>query len=997
MSETLEIAEASSAENAVHPLAANDPLDGLLETLLAWLAELRERAIEEPGVNPVDALSVRLYRATRNGALDDALLERLVQRLTREAFEARAARLRHYLGELDPEANAEGLRRLFARLIRDPHGALLPFAEAKTRLERPTFGFVFTAHPTFSLAQRLQELLLDLALGRSRDGEPLDASRREDLLREVEETPHRPDADLSLAREQELALRAIRTLTRSVRRANRILAEVVAEAFPDRWLELRPQLVTVASWIGYDIDGRADIGWSQSLARRLAAALAQFEEYRLALEAIRGRLQSDHPAAALLDLAIARLTLAARTTSERLRFFDGLGLRVARERESELAAVSRDMVASRAATLHDRRELLEILERALPLLDDPSLQRELWVVAAEVANLGFAAAQTHLRINALQLHNAIRHVIDLRHAPDDPTWRSTYLEKIVELCEKVEPADVNFGTLLHEKASARRTFLLCAQMLKFADGGEPIRFLIAECETAFTLLAALYFARLFGVDRHIDISPLFETRTALERGASIVDEALSCAPFRAYVRQRGRLCIETGFSDAGRYMGQLAASVAIERIRIGVAEALARHGLADVELVVFDTHGESIGRGAHPDSFRDRLLYYDTPYSRRRFSELGIRQREETSFQGGDGYIFFLREETAFATLCRCLEHRLEEPSAAPDPFYSEQAYVDEFFAAVRRFNQRLIDDPCYATLLGTFGTGMLYPTGSRSIRRQHERVGPVNLDHPSQLRAIPHNGILQQLGILVHVIGGVGEAIAKDPAAFARMYRESDRFRRLLTMVEHAFKFTDPAVTRAYLDLWDAATWLELSACRSELAHAATARKVADHLEIADRHDRLARVFRFMVRDYLDLARALRDHRRRARIAGEEPIAVDAATRDNLHLLHATRLAVLRAMMARAAEIPDFSDRHAVTHDELVLRIFRLDVEPTLDLLAEIFPVEEQPAEPLDYGEPATYGAAGPTSYDREHALFLRPIARWYELVRRIGTSIVHHVGSVG
>lgn len=990
-------AEMVAVKSKAAPPEGLEPLEQLLLTALDWLAALRERAAEEPGTNPVAAVSLRLFRAIRDGVLDDELLAQLVQRLTRAAFVARAQRLRSYLGELDAPTNAETLRGLFSGLIRGADGSLLSFAEVRARLERPVFGFVFTAHPTFSLAMRLQELLLDLALGRDGAGAPLDDARRERLLRAAEEMPHRPDAELSLEYEQAVALRAMGTLTRAIRRANGILADVLAEAFPAEWVEARPCLVTVASWVGYDIDGRADIGWARSFARRLSAALVQFDRYRLALEELRSRLRDDEPAAALIDLAVARLMLASRTTRERIRFFDSLGTGVDRDRESELAAVSRDMIQNRELALRDRRELLDLLGRALAVVKDRKVRRELWVLAAEVASLGLGAAQTHLRINALQLHNAIRHVVDLRHAPDDPTWRSTYLDKIVELCDRAQPVDVNFGTLLHEKASARRTMVLCAQMLKFVDAGEPIRFLIAECETAFTILVALYFARLFGVDRHIDISPLFETRNALERGAAIIDEALACAPFREYVRQRGRLCIETGFSDAGRYMGQTAASVAIERIRIGVAEALARHGLADIELVIFDTHGESIGRGAHPDSFRDRLLYYDTPFSRRRFAELGVRQRQETSFQGGDGYLFFMREDTAFAALCRCLEHRLSEPVAEPDPFYDERAWVDEFFAAIRQFNQRLIDDPCYATLLGTWGTGMLWPTGSRAVRRQHARSGPVNLEHPSQLRAIPHNAILHQLGTLVHVTGGVGRAIAKDPAGFARMYRESDRFRRLLTMVEHAFKFTDLRVTRAYIDLWDAGAWLALSACRTDLAHADNARRVADQVELADRHDRLARVFRFILRDHLDLARALRDHRRRTRSAGEEPIAVDPGTRDNLHLLHATRLAVLRAMMARAAEIPDFSDRHAVTHDELVLRIFRLDVEPTLELFAEIFPVEEDAGATFDYGEPATYGEAGPTSYHREHALFLRPIARWYELVRRISTSITHHVGAVG
>ncbi len=985
---------AAAAEGAPEP---GEPLEALIATLSQWLAEARERAAEEPVHNPIENASIRIFRAIRDGTIDDALLARLVQRLTAEAFRARAARIAAYLGELDPEANAERLRRLFARLLVDGEGNPLGFEEVRARLASPTFGFVFTAHPTFSLAERLQELLLALALGRDEEGRPLDAAKRAALLAEIETVPHRPDADLSLEAEQARALRAVARLASAIRRAHGILADLLAEAFPDRWTGIRPRLVTVASWVGYDIDGRADIGWARTLARRLSARLVQLVHYRDTLAALRGRLGPDDPASALLDLAVARLTLAVRTTRERIGFFENLGTAVGREREAELAAVSRDMVEHRAVALADRRELLDLLGRALAAVRDGTVRRELWVLAAEVEGAGLAAAGTHLRINALQLHNAVRHLVGLRHAPDDPTWRLTYLEAIADRCREVEPANVHFGSLLHEKATARRMLMLCAQMLKFVDAGEPIRLLIAECETAFTILSALYLARLFGIDDRIDISPLFETRKALERGAAILDEALACAPFAEYVRRRGRLCIETGFSDAGRYMGQTAASVAIERIRIGVAEVLAKHGLTDVELVVFDTHGESIGRGAHPDSLADRLLYYDTPWSRSIFARHGIRQREEVSFQGGDGYLFFLRDETAFAVLCRCLEHRLEPLPAEPDPFYDERGYVDEFFAAIRQFNRRLLDDPCYATFLGTWGTGMLYPTGSRAVRRQHERSGPANLEHPSQLRAIPHNAILHQLGILVHVTGGVGQAIAKDPAAFARMYRESPRFRRLMTMVEHAFKFTDPQVTRAYIDLWDAEAWLHLSACRPDAAHAAASRRVADLLELADRHDRLARVFRFMLRDHLDLASALREHRRRARRAGEEPIAVDPATRDNLHLLHATRLAVLRAMMSRAVEIPDFSDRHAVTHDELVLRIFRLDVEATLELLAEIFPIEEGEGETFDYGEPATYGEAGPTSYDREHALFLRPLARWYELVRRIGTGIVHHVGAVG
>ena len=242
-----------------------------------------------------------------------------------------------------------------------------------------------------------------------------------------------------------------------------------------------------------------------------------------------------------------------------------------------------------------------------------------------------AAAASHLRINAIQLHNAVRKTIDMDHAPDDPTHRLTYLNGIARLIDEAHPETVNFGSILGEKATAKRVFMTMIQMLKHLDRREPIRFLIAECENAFTILTALYFAKLFGIDDRIDISPLFETRKALLRGASIIEEALKVDGYRNYVRKRGRLCIQTGFSDAGRYMGQPAACVAIEKIRLGLADVLARHGLGEVELTIFDTHGESIGRGAHPGGFADRFRYYDTPESRRRFAAAGIRFRQETA------------------------------------------------------------------------------------------------------------------------------------------------------------------------------------------------------------------------------------------------------------------------------------------------------------------------------------------------------------------------------
>ncbi len=965
---------------------------GRLEDILA---ELRRRGGEDPFLNPIDLLGLHILRELQAGRLGEEALERMIGCLTTEAFLQRAARLREYLGELDPGRNREILRGLLRGLLLEDGGPI-PFAEARIRLERCWFGFVFTAHPTFGLTARLQKILGALALGRDEEGGELDAARRGELLRTLVNMPHRPEERLDLDHELGRALEAIAHLQEAIRGMYEILADELRELYPDEWHGIVPRLVTVASWVGYDLDGRADISWAQTLASRLTLQLEQLERYRRRLGAIQREAARRGEAVAVLELIEVRLALACKVTREtrdalaRARLGDPAWL-------SDLAAVSRELVASREVRLGHRAVLVELLDRAIAASGDRDLVRALWVLRAEVANHGLAAARTHLRLNARQLHNAVRNTIGMEHAPDDPTWRLSYLEALERLIAEADPVSVNFGSLVHEQATARRAFMICAQLLKHLDGGEPIRFLIAECETAFTLLAALYLAKLFGVEDRVDISPLFETRKALERGAGIIAEALARPAYRDYLRRRGRICIQTGYSDAGRYMGQTAASVAIERIRLSLVDTLAVHGLADLEVVIFDTHGESIGRGGHPESLRRRLEYVDTPESRRRYARKGIRLRQETSFQGGDGYQLFLRDETATAVLCRCLEHLFEPPPEDPDPFYERTTYVDEFFAAVRQFNTRLIDDPDYARLLGVYGTNLLYRTGSRAEHRERERGGVPLLEHPSQLRAIPHNAILQQLGHLVHVIGGVGRAMAKDPEAFRDLYAASPRFRSLMTMIEHAFKFTDPRVTAAYLSLFDAGRWLQLASSRAAEADQEALRDVADHLEAMGLGERLARVFRFMLRDYLDLAAALRDHRRRTRDAGEQPIAVDGATRDRLHLLHAIRLALLQSLMLRAIAIPDFSDRHAVTREELVQRLFRLDIEPTLELLASIFPLDEAGDGEQDYGEPASYTASAQQSYAQEHETLFRPIARTYELARRIGTGVVHHLGAVG
>ena len=979
-----------------HEVSPANDVDSRIAQYAARLDTHRERVDIDPGANPIKLLAGEILGEISRGDIDRDDLTRLVRRLTAQAFAARARRIDDYLGETDPAKNRTRLNELVRAMLHDQAGALLPLDVARTRLGRRLYGLVLTAHPTFSLALPLQRDLIRLTIGRFDDGSLLDEAAKSELMERVERAYHRPEQRLDLDLEHAQSREVIDNLRRALRLLYGIVFDVVSELYPEHVDELTPSLISLASWVGYDTDGRADIGWWVTYAKRLQLQLDHFEHATAVITGLRHKGTDGGNTASVLELIEARLALADKALRDEFEVLQAFDPKKAECFEA-LALMSREMQRMGKSRLTNAAQLTELLDRALAAAADPETRRALWVLKAETANHGLTSALTHVRINAVQLHNAIRKSINMDHAPDDPVFRLSYKNAVVEMIEKAKAETVNFGSVANEKTTARRVFMLLAQMLKHLDRSEPIRFLIAECETPFTLLTALYFAKRFGVDGKIDISPLFETIKALERGVEVLEGALEVPAYRAYLKGRGRMCIQTGFSDAGRYLGQIAACNAIERLRLQLADLLARHGLAEIELVIFDTHGESIGRGAHPDSLKDRFLYYDTPECRRILAAAGIRHTQESSFQGGDGYLVFMHEHGALAVLTRMLEHCLEPPPEAGDPFYAEMAYADEFFAAIEQFNARIIDNPCYATLLGAFGTNMLYPTGSRPLKRQHDRAGvSVLLEHPSQLRAIPHNAILQQLGILANSIGGVGQAVDKDPQTFQWLYRESPRFRRLMTMVEHAFKFTDPDVLVAYLDLFDPGAWLRLAQLEKDPTREESLRLVSRFLERMDLHDRLARVSRTLIRDYIDLARGLREHRKLTRDAGDQPIVVDLETRNNLNTMHAVRIAVIQALMLDAVHVPDFSDRHNTTHDEVIMALMRLDVEPALDLLTEVFPLTDEPRS-LDYGEPASYRDGQSQSYAQEHELIFRPIATHYDTIRRISSGVLHHIGAIG
>lgn len=771
---------------------------------------------------------------------------------------------------------------------------------------------------------------------------------------------------------------AIGNIHKALRRVYAVVFEVAQGLYPDQWQTLTPRLLTVASWVGYDLDGRADIRWSDTLRMRMDVERLALVDYLANLEAIGG---------ADVAAAEALLRCSIKTLDEDL---DRLNLDP--ENADEVGEFSRALAEGLETRLVNVAQVTELLSAAINAGGEKTA--ELAVLRAEMANFGLAFAHTHMRINATQLTNAIRHDIDITTSPEDPANRRRYLVEIANLLEKVEPVSVNFGTIMNERATAKRMFMLVAKFLKYVDASEPVRFLIAECDTPFTVLTALYFAKLFGVADKIDISPLFETGVALDQGHEIITELLKNPTYVEYVEGRGRICMQTGFSDAGRYIGQVPASLAIERIRVKLAKRIKKSGVKDVDLLIFDTHGESIGRGAHPLSFADRLDYTYPPHARAKFKEAGIHVKQEVSFQGGDGYVYFSHPDLAFATVCRLVEHAMGEPKSggSGDVFYEDTDYSLDYFMTVTGFNERLMENPNYAATLNMFGTNLLYPTGSRKVKRQHEGGAQVDLEHPSQVRAIPHNAILQQLGYFSNTISGHGKAMSKDRDRFAEVFQLSDRCRRFTAMVAYARRLSNLDALHGYVSLFDPAIWLRRAAIEPNEQRAEQMQTLADMLRHSNRHEKVNRIYRIFLNDTLYLDQGLKA------VGADEmlPELVDDCYPDLL-LLHAVRIALIHEMFLIVARLPKYSDRHDTSSEDLVNELLNLDVEHALKVLRKAFPVSGAPTDAAAFGEESNYRTDADHGYEKEHRELFEPLEQLYDLTRRISTAVAHMSGAVG
>jgi phosphoenolpyruvate carboxylase len=921
-------------------------------------ADLRDRlkalhkiTAETPLFNPVFQLSIDVSRDIENGVTDMKGIAALVSDLECEALQSRARRLHRLVDPVGVADNLAAFRKIVENSPDD-------FDVFKARWSRPFLHTVFTAHPTFLLNTAQSDAIVAAASSG-------DVSHNTVCIADTSR-----DA-ITLDYEHDEVMAAIRRAADARDAMTRVVLDVAADRWPDAWRSVAPLPFRLASWVGYDMDGRTDIGWATSIRYRLSEKALRLGNYASTLEAI-------DPSSAVLN----QLRAATEHTNTMAALFA-----TDLSTPAALSSAANHLTADDPAKLLTLSPIIAEIEKLAASADVESAKALLTLCAAMRAD-GLGMGWIHFRVNSAQLHNAIRRRIDPDNTLD--IGSRTALQRMRTLLDEVKPLRSNFAALAIENTTALRQFLAMAQILHHIDADSPIRMLIAECEEPQTVLAALYFAKLFGIENKVDVSPLFETESAMEHGARFLDAMIGEPAYRSYARGRGRVSIQTGFSDAGRFVGQIPAALAIERLHGRLARTMGKHGLTDVAALIFNTHGESMGRGAHPSSIADRMRYPMSIWARRQFTALGIQTEIEASFQGGDGYLFFRTPELALATFTRIAEAECQPLPAQDDPFYARTDISLDFYRGIRRVQRDHLASRTYARAITAFGLGLLNETGSRKSRRQSDLAADREMSL-RQIRAIPHNAVLQQLGYPVNVIAGIGTSAGEDLEGVADVINTSERGKALFRMLRASNSLASIKSVAAYGELFNSAYWASRPYRGDEDHLESACLALAERLTTDDRNS----VFRTLTsRLRVD---AVKLHRLLALIPDDSVDPDREKLRRSLGVLHALRLALMQHMFLRAVQIPAFSRSNDISRDDVLQMIFSLRIDDAVAQLRRAFPVSSPSINDFTVNEGTDYPDGDAQAYAGIQSAYIDPIADAYALCLRIGTAIANHFGAHG
>lgn len=290
------------------------------------------------------------------------------------------------------------------------------------------------------------------------------------------------------------------------------------------------------------------------------------------------------------------------------------------------------------------------------------------------------------------------------------------------------------------------------------------------------------------------------------------------------------------------------------------------------------------------------------------------------------------------------------------------------------------------------FGLGLLKTTGSRVSRRQSD-IGADRTMSLRQIRAIPHNAILQQIGYPVNVIAGAGTAAGKEMESIAELLGRSERGNQLVRLLRAANGIASIKTVAAHGELFNSAYWASRPYRGTETALENACLALAEYLTKDDRSGVFRRLTSRLRVDWMKLHRLL--SLVPGQKAGRDP--AQDADRRNIGLLQSLRLSLLMHMFIRAVQVPPFARSNDVSREDVLEMVLSLRVDDALAQLRRAYPVIEPEITDFAVDEETDYPDHRGEDYGAIRARFIDPIERAHALNIRIAVAIANYFGAHG
>ncbi len=782
-------------------------------------------------VEQVRALTKRIRGEDEPGSADTELtallagldLETTIQLVRAFSTYFYLANVAEQSHRLDEEGARSDHRRWLAATVDRIAAAEVSTGTVQAIVSRLELRPVFTAHPTeaarrsiLTKTNRVAELLEERADPRR---SAADQDRTERRLAEVVELMWQTD---ELRRERPKPIDEARS---AIYYFDEIFRDVAADVFDELAFQLGRLGVTLdrtahplrfGTWVGGDRDGNPNVTPEVTMQVLKMQHQHALRGLIAAVESLATDLSSSDKIADISDeLAASLAEDAVALPSTHAVFAD---LSAGEAYRQKCAFIHQRLVNTRRRLEEDTPhrpgrdytgpdEMLadldvmrsSLIEHRGELIATGSVDR----LVRRVAAFGFQLATMDVREHARAHHEVLEQLYH-RLGVDYPTGAA---ERTALLGDELTARRPLASLTTRLEGDATRTFETFHMMRRALDrfGPDTIEsYIVSETRGADDILAVAVLAREAGlVDLHSGLArvgfvPLFETIDEVRAAGALLDEMLSCGPYRDIVRLRGDLQeVMLGYSDSNKHAGITTSQWELYKASRNLRDVALSHG---VELRVFHGRGGTVGRGGGPTGEAIMAQPWGTVDGRIKITEQG----EVIADKYGLPELATANLELALAaTLEASVLHRTSRRSAEVLAGWDAAMDVvsDTAFSAYRS----LVDSPdlvpyfLTSTPVEELGSMNI---GSRPARRPGGGADNVGLDG---LRAIPWVfGWTQSRQIVPGWFGvGTGLAAARNAGLddqIAEMYEQWSFFRTFVSNVEMTLAKTDLTIARRYV-----------------------------------------------------------------------------------------------------------------------------------------------------------------------------------------------------